>query len=86
VELDLPLRKRLEPIDPRHPKTVALLSGPLVLFAIADKPPVLSSQQLLAAEKVAGQRWQAETASQPLKLLPFTAISDEQYSTYLLVS
>jgi uncharacterized protein len=86
VELDLPLGKRLEPIDPRHPKTVALLSGPLVLFAIADKPPVVTSQQLLAAKKVAEQQWQVETASVPMNLLPFTAISDEPYSTYVMVT
>ena len=86
VELDMPLAKRLEPIDRRHPKTVALLSGPLVLFAIADKPPVVNSDQLLAAKKVSEQRWQAETASAPMNLLPFTAISDEQYSTYIQVT
>jgi len=86
VELDMPLAKRLEPIDRRHPKTVALLSGPLVLFAIADKPPVLNSDQLLAAKKVSEQRWQVETTSAPMNLLPFTAISDEQYSTYIQVT
>ena len=86
VELDLPLVKRLESIDPRHPKTVALLSGPLVLFAVTDKPPVVTGQQLLAAKKVAEQQWQADTASGPMNLLPFTAISDEQYSTYVVVT
>ena len=86
VELELPLTKRLEPIDPRHPKTVALLCGPLVLFAIADATPVVTAPQLLAAKKVGKQDWQVETAAGPLKMLPFTAISDEQYSTYLVVT
>ena len=86
VELDLPLAKRLEPVDPRHPKTVALLSGPLVLFAIAGKPPVVTGQQLLAARQVGPQLWQVETASGAMNLLPFTAISDEQYSTYVVVT
>jgi len=85
VKLDLPLAKRLEAIDPRHPNTVALLSGPLVLFAITEKPPKVTSLQLLAAKKTAGQSWQVETAAAPLTMLPFTAISDEQYSTYLVV-
>ena len=86
LELELPLTKRLEPIDSRHPKTVALLCGPLVLFAITDTPPVVTGQQLLAARKVGEQDWQVETAAGPVKMLPFTAIADEQYSTYLAIT
>ena len=85
VELELPLTKRLEPIDLRHPNTVALLCGPLVLFAITDKQPKVTSKQLLAAKQIGSQSWQLETADAPFTLLPFTAISDEQYSTYLVV-
>ena len=84
VELDLPLAKRLEAIDSRHPNTVALLSGPLVLFAITETPPKVTSQQLLAARKIGAQSWHVETSAAPLTMLPFTAISDEQYSTYLV--
>jgi hypothetical protein len=86
VELDLPLTKHLEPIDKRHPNTAALLSGPLVLFAITDAQPTISSKQLLAAKKLGAQKWHAETSAAPLTMLPFTAISDEQYSTYLVVT
>jgi DUF1680 family protein len=85
IELDLPLVKRLESIDSLHPKNVALLCGPLVLFAITDKPPAVTRRQLLAAQKTGPQNWQVETAAAPLNMLPFTAIADEQYSTYLLV-
>ena len=85
IEVEMPLTKRLESIDPRHLKTVALLYGPLVLFAITDKPPVVTGRQLLAAKKTGPQNWQIETANAPLTMLPFTAISDEQYSTYLLI-
>jgi len=86
IELALPMTMRLEPVDHRHPKTVALLCGPLVLFAITSTPPVVTSRQLLAAKKTGNQNWQVETATAPLHMLPFTAISDEQYSTYLVVS
>ena len=82
VEVDMPLAMRLEAIDARHPRTVALLCGPLVLFAIGERPPVVTSQQLLAAKK-AGESWRVESSGAPLNLLPFTAISDEPYSTYL---
>ena len=85
IEVDLPLMKRLEPIDPLHPKTVALLCGPLVLFAITSAMPVVSGAQLLAAKKTASQRWQADTVAGSFDLLPFIAISDEQYSTYLKI-
>jgi len=86
IELDLPMRLRLETIDAQHPQTVALLCGPLVLFAITDALPAVSSRQLLAAKKVGEQSWQVETGSGTLTMLPFTAIDDQQYSTYLIVA
>jgi hypothetical protein len=86
VELELPLAMRLEAINDKHPDVAALLSGPLVLFAVDDSAPEITRSQLLAAKKIAATRWQAETASAPLALLPFTAIEDERYSTYLKLS
>ena len=86
VEVDLKLALRLEAIDARHPNTVALLCGPLVLFAITEAAPAATRQQLLSAKKVGEEKWQVETATARLNLLPFTAISDEQYSTYVVVS
>jgi DUF1680 family protein len=86
IELDLPMTTRLEAIDSQHPETVALCFGPLVLFAITDTPPSVSRADLLAATRLDRQTWQAQTAGAPLKLLPFTAIGDEQYSTYLRVT
>jgi uncharacterized protein len=85
IEVDLPMRLRLEAIDARHPNTVALLCGPLVLFAIADVPPAVTARQLLAAKKISQQSWQVKTAGRSLNMLPFTAITDQQYSTYLKV-
>ena len=49
VELELPLNLRLEPIDARHPDTVALLCGPQVLFATTSTTPTVTRHQLLAA-------------------------------------
>jgi len=85
IELDLPMRLRLEAIDARHPQTMALLYGPLVLFAITEVPPSVMAGQLLAAKRTGKQSWQTETASGALNLLPFTAIADQQYSTYVNV-
>jgi len=86
IELELPLKARLEAVDSQHADTVALLLGPIVLFAITDTDPKITRAQLLAATKTGLQSWQVETASDSLKMLPFTAIGEEQYSTYLHVT
>jgi DUF1680 family protein len=86
VELELPMTARLEAVDPRHPQTVALVFGPLVLFAITDTQPVLTRQDLLAVRRVDQRSWQVRTAGAPIKMLSFTDIGEEQYSTYLRVT
>ncbi len=86
IEMELPMRTRLEAVDPQHPGTVALLVGPVVLFAVTDAEPKVTRAQLLAAKKTGAQSWQVETTSGALKMLPFTAIGEEQYSTYVRVS
>jgi DUF1680 family protein len=86
IELHLPMTTRLEPVDPQHPQTVALLFGPLVLFAITDSQPSPTRSEFLAAKRLDRRSWQVNTASGPLKFLPFTDIRDEQYSTYLRVT
>src|SRR5579872_1945943 len=86
VSLDLPMKMRLEAINPRHPETVALLRGPLVLFPIAPSSQPITRQQLLSATDAGSGKWQVQTATTPMMMLPFTEINDEQYSTYLKVS
>ena len=83
VELELPLAMRLEAINKHHPDVVALMSGPLVLFPVTDTAPKVERAQLLAAKKIGANRWQAATPSGSLSLLPFTAIQDERYTTYV---
>jgi len=82
VELHLPLKTRLEPLDANHPQIVALLSGPLVLFGINAKGETFTRAQLLAAKPTAPTTWQADTATGPITLRPFFALADESYSTY----
>jgi DUF1680 family protein len=87
VELELPTSLRLEPLDSRHTNLVALLSGPLVLFAMRDQElSGLTRQQLLAVQRTGPSRWQTETKSGAITFRPFTAINEEGYSTYLQVS
>jgi hypothetical protein len=86
VTLELPMKMRLEAFDARHPDTVALLRGPLVLFPVAPGARTVTRQQLLDAANAAAGKWLVETSTTPITMLPFTAIGDEQYSTYLKVS
>ncbi len=86
IELELPMQTRLEPVDPQHPQTVALLFGPLVLFAVTDNPSPLTRADLLAAKRTDRRSWQVVTAGGTIKMLPFTDIGDEHYSTYLRIA
>ena len=86
IELELPLKARLEALDPQHADTVALLVGPIVLFGVTDGEPKVTRAQLLAAKKNGGQSWQVETADGTVTMLPFTWIGEEQYSTYWQVT
>jgi DUF1680 family protein len=84
VLLTLPMSLRLEAVDEQHPDAVALLYGPLVLFAVTDLAPALTRAQLLSAMRTNtdGGEWSAG----PLRLRSFPAIGEEKYSTYFNVS
>ncbi len=86
IELELPMKLRLEHVDSLHSETVALLRGPLVLFPITRSAPRISHTDLLAASSTASGKWEIALPTGPITFLPFTAIEDEQYSTYLVTS
>jgi len=86
VELDFPMSVRTEPINSRQPQTVAVCFGPLVLFAITDDQPSLSREDLLSATRKGQRTWQIQSKKASVKLLPFTEIGDEQYSTYIRIT
>lgn len=90
VELEFPLKMRLEAIDAQHTDTVALTRGPLVLMAVkkeqASVPPSVTREQLLGAKRISERQWQVETAAETMTLLPFTSIGDLPYTTYLKVA
>ena len=83
IELELPLTMRVEAVDAQHSDTLALVRGPLVLFAATDSKPVVTKQQLLAAKQSGAAAWQIQTASGPISMMPFTELGDRAYSTYL---
>jgi hypothetical protein len=80
---------RLEPIDAHHSNTVALLRGPLVLMAAKREQngpsPKVTREQLLAARRVSEGQWEVSSAGERIIMLPFTALGDRPYTTYLEV-
>lgn len=86
IQLEVPLKVRLESLDRRNSDTVAVLSGPLVLFPINAHLAKITRQQLLAATRVGAGTWRTSIGEQSVTLVPFTAIGDEPYSTYVNVA
>jgi DUF1680 family protein len=88
VELELPMPLRLEPVDANHPDLVALIQGPLVLFALGDSQPAFTQNSLLQAKPTSNATgdWQAtSTDGSRVTMRPFMTIDKETYSTYMLL-
>jgi DUF1680 family protein len=88
VELELPMPLRLEPVDANHPEMVALLQGPLVLFAVAESQPTFDRNALLQAKATNNSTsdWLARSIDgRTVSMRPFMNIDKESYSTYLLL-
>jgi uncharacterized protein len=95
VELGLPSTVRIVAGLPaesaaKHPDIAALMQGPLVLMAILPsqnkEQPKLTREQALATQRISATEWRAETATEPMKLAPYTEIGDARYSTYLKIA
>ncbi|HEX4648646.1 MAG TPA: beta-L-arabinofuranosidase domain-containing protein [Steroidobacteraceae bacterium] len=88
IELELPRHLRLEALHPKHPDTVALLCGPLVLFPVNTTTEPLRARrtELLQAQQKAPQRWETAVAGTAVTLLPYVAIDGEPYSTFVTLA
>ena len=79
---------RLEPVDANHPNLVALMRGPLVLFAVADSQPAFEKAELLRAQlanNAAGDSIATSADGKSISMRPFMSINDESYSTYVVL-
>jgi len=88
VELELSMPLRLETVDENHPNLVALVQGPLVLFALAGSQPSFARNALLQAKPAnnATGDWLANSADgSSVTMRPFMNIDKESYSTYVLL-
>jgi len=83
VELSIDMPLRLVPLDAQHPNIVALLRGPLALFAIQQGTRSITPKQLLAAKpKGTTSDWEVRTDGGSVLMRPYSAIAGEHYRLY----
>jgi uncharacterized protein len=84
VEYEIGMPLRLEAVDEQNRDIVALVRGPVALFAVGDIPAKLTRPQLLAATPVSrdSSDWKVATDNGSLTLRPFAALGDETYRLY----
>lgn len=84
IELEFDMPSQLEAVDPQHPNLMALVHGPLALFAVGNIPASIGRNQLLSATQIAAGStdWKAKTRAGDLTLRPFPAIDNEHYRLY----
>jgi DUF1680 family protein len=84
VEFEIGMPLRLERIDEQNANTVALLRGPIALFAVGDIPHKLTRSQFLGATAASqsSQDWIVRSDGGPLTLRPFASLGDETYRLY----
>jgi DUF1680 family protein len=74
ISLTLQQPLRLEAIDEKHPGLVAVMQGPLALFAVGGSLATFKRDELLAMRKTGSSQWQASPATGPTQTFqPFFA-------------
>jgi DUF1680 family protein len=83
VVLTLDRTRRLEQVDAEHPDRVALMQGPLALFAIEPQPGQWSRTSLLAARLTGGEaEWTADGGWGAQRFAPYFAFGEEAAQLY----
>ena len=89
LTLAMPLRLEALPANggPGHPEAVALLYGPIALFALRAPgeigPLAVPRDSLLKAERTAPAEWTVNTVTGTRRLVPFSEVGDRLYTLYL---
>jgi DUF1680 family protein len=81
IEISFDMPMQLVPIDAGHRDLVALVRGPVALFAIEPGSARFTRQQLLGAQQV-GSDWVVTTVSGKVTMRPFAQIKEERYRLY----
>lgn len=84
VEFEIGMPLRLEAVDQQNVNTVALMRGPVALFAVGDILAKLTRSQLLAATAVSqsSQDWIVSSDGRSFTIRPFSALGNEPYRLY----
>jgi uncharacterized protein len=84
VEFEIGMPLRLQAVDAQNPQLVALVRGPLAMFAVGNLPASFSQSQLLAASAAGSNSdtWIVQAGADKVSFKPFASISDEQYRLY----
>ncbi len=84
VELSLDMPLRLVPLDAQHSNLVALVHGPVALFAIEPGSMKMTQKQMLAAQQAssASADWVVQTDSSKIVMRAFPEIKTERYRLY----
>jgi uncharacterized protein len=84
IEMVLEAAPRLESVDSRHPNLVALLQGPLALFAVGDRFLPFARSELLTARQSAPSTalWNVSTRDGQQSFKPYYAVGTEATRLY----
>jgi DUF1680 family protein len=84
VEFEIGMPLRLQPVDAQNANTVALMCGPLAMFATGNLPAKFTQAQLLAAAAASqsSEDWIVKGDAGKVTFRPFGAIGDEPYRLY----
>ncbi len=83
VELSIDMPLRLVPLDPQHTNLVALVRGPVALFAIDPDSRSLTPKQMLAAQRNGtSSDWEVSTETGKVLMRPHSSIRSEHDRLY----
>ncbi len=88
IELTLDRPLRLEPVDEKHPNLLAIVQGPLALFAVGDRFLPFNRSELLTAHQTATRsaQWRISSGDGVQIFKPYFAINSETTRLYQPVS
>jgi uncharacterized protein len=84
VEFEIGMPLLLQPVDAQNPQLVALIRGPIAMFATGNLPASFSRTQMLAASAAgpSSEDWIVQADAGKVTFRPFAAIGDENYRLY----
>jgi uncharacterized protein len=84
IELTIDRPLRLEAVDEKHPNLLAIMQGPLALFAVGERFLPFNRSELLTARQISARSadWRISTGDGVQTFKPFFAINSETTRLY----